>query len=108
MKYIRTKDGCITEGNFEIGKTIATLYGDEQITKENTADTIEELCDEFVRSYKGYCRLLDLSNENPKKIFLEYSKYKMPERVEIFGAIWTDKGLIYVAKLNERGELELI
>lgn len=72
------------------------------------ADTIEELCDEFVRSYKGYCRLLDLSNENPKKIFLEYSKYKMPGRVEIIGAIWTDKGLIYVAKLNEKGELELI
>lgn len=25
----------------------------------------------------------------------------------IYGAIWTDKGLIYVAKMNEKGELEL-
>ena len=26
----------------------------------------------------------------------------------IKGAIWTDKGLIYVAKMNDKGELELI
>ena len=26
----------------------------------------------------------------------------------IYGAIWTDKGLIYVAKMNEEGELELL
>ena len=26
----------------------------------------------------------------------------------IYGAIWTDKGLIYVAKMNEKGELELL
>ena len=24
------------------------------------------------------------------------------------GAIWTDKGLIYVAKMNDKGELELL
>ena len=27
---------------------------------------------------------------------------------EIYGAIWTDKGLIYVAKMNDKGELELL
>ena len=27
---------------------------------------------------------------------------------DLFGAIWTDKGLIYVAKMNEKGELELL
>ena len=25
-----------------------------------------------------------------------------------YGAIWTDKGLIYVAKINEKRELELL
>lgn len=27
---------------------------------------------------------------------------------EVYGAIWTDKGLIYVAKMNNKGELELL
>lgn len=27
---------------------------------------------------------------------------------QIYGAIWTDKGLIYVAKMNDKGELELL
>ena len=27
---------------------------------------------------------------------------------EVYGAIWTDKGLIYVAKMNEKRELELL
>ena len=26
----------------------------------------------------------------------------------LYGAIWTDKGLIYVAKMNEDDELELL
>ena len=26
----------------------------------------------------------------------------------IYGAIWTDKGLIYAAKMNDKGELELL
>lgn len=31
-----------------------------------------------------------------------------PNLWDIYGAIWTPKGLIYVAQLNERGELELL
>lgn len=27
---------------------------------------------------------------------------------ELYGAIWTNKGLIYVAKMNDKGELELL
>ena len=101
MKYIRTKDGCITEGNFEIGKMIATLYGDEQITKENTADTIEELCDEFVVKIKtGY-----LITYYDKKLLTQDAN---KNGADVYGAIWTDKGLIYVAKMNEKGELCLL
>ena len=73
------------------------------------ADTIEELCDEFVvfdkeqpngklLYYKGF--------ENLKKEFIDFEKDK--EKVVVYGAIWTDKGLIYVAKMNDKGELELI
>lgn len=66
------------------------------------ADTIEELCDEFViyetkfgpRS-RYICPHIDIVEEYRK----EYT---------IFGANWTDKGLIYVAKMNEKGEFELL
>ncbi len=29
-------------------------------------------------------------------------------KTSIYGCIWTSKGLIYVAKMNDKGELELI
>lgn len=111
MKYIRTKDGCITEGNFEIGKTIATLYGDEQITKENTADTIEELCDEFVIDNPLNWRPFPFTTPDVDKVKLLLKNHPVSlikYNIKIYGAIWTDKGLIYVAKLNEKGEWELL
>ena len=64
------------------------------------ADTIEELCDEFVFT-KG----------NIKNVFLPMTFHKEKDLTfydEIYGAIWTDKGLIYVAKMNDKGELELL
>lgn len=43
MKYVRTKKGYIAKGNYEIGEVLLYLDGEEKITKENIADTIEEL-----------------------------------------------------------------
>lgn len=74
------------------------------------ADTIEELCDEFVYKYKNpYYKeaqetyeLVKMSLENMK------ATMEMTSGATFYGAIWTDKGLIYVAKMNEKGELELL
>lgn len=94
MKYIRTKD------------TIASVQREEDIelfkrVGQKVADTIEELCDEFVVIFDNkepiISHLLGLA------IFYGYTEYKY-----IYGAIWTSKGLIYVAKMNEKGELELL
>lgn len=70
------------------------------------ADTIEELCDEFV---------VDWLPTNHKDIFGidEYSKKVIEScignnKTNVYGAIWTSDGLIYVAKMNEDGKLELI
>ena len=66
-------------------------------------DTIEELCDEFVVAYEDGARIVYSD--------LEWAKCKAktsPIKSIIYGAIWTDKGLIYVAKMNENGELELL
>lgn len=43
MKYVRTKKGYIAKGNYEIGEILLYLDGEEKITKENIADTLEEL-----------------------------------------------------------------
>ena len=65
------------------------------------SDTIEELCDEFV-----------VVEFNTHKNYSSESWYKLDgycsTRAIIYGAIWTDKGLIYVAKMNKQGELELL
>lgn len=122
--YFRTlrKGSCVT-----IGKEWTNLYGRwvdiidekgthysirprevEEVTKElPQTDTIEELCDEFIvlgifENQIGCC--CDTFDE--AKELKDY--VELPQEQIIYGAIWTDKGLIYVAKLNEKGNWELI
>ena len=109
MKYIRTKDGLYNteqEGSIRDNKYkiwfigFAIIYDDEIISQ---ADSIEELCDEFV--------IID--NRSDLVISIEtatrFDKNDWTARyLTINSAIWTDKGLIYVAKMNDKGELELI
>ena len=68
------------------------------------ADTIEELCDEFIgidnSDYHFHFTELEKINGNYSYLNEEYKVF--------YGAIWTDKGLIYVAKMNDKGELELL
>ena len=63
---------------------------------EKIADTIEELCDEFIGVVGNMHRQLTGTN------------IRSWNGCSIYGAIWTDKGLIYVAKMNDKGELELL
>lgn len=107
MKYIRTKDGRILES--EINDNRKSL-GYEPIEFITQADTIEELCDRCVVKLKyekqpfvgSFYEFEHFINQHTKKIASNNPV------VDIFGAIWTDKGLIYVAKMNDKGELELI
>ena len=95
----------------------------KDIIKE--ADTIEELCDEIVREplYPNVVSskpFILITKYNPitetlliarRRILEEqYRQLKLVSKgkLNIYGAIWTDKGLIYVAKMNDKGELELI
>ena len=109
MKYIRTKSGV-----YEVLAETSTLYytdftGAEGVIKSDKikeADTIDELCDCYVIVGnkhtiwdKQHC--IGLTAEQVKQ---SYSAYDF----KIYGAIWTSKGLIYVAKMNDKGELELI
>ena len=79
----------------------------KDIVKE--ADTIEELCDEFVVFEESQGNPLICPKEKCeefKKIIYIGTFVKLNTWLK--GAIWTNKGLIYVAKMNDKGELELL
>lgn len=111
MKYIRTKDAIFEtrawkKDEFKPKHAVA-VYSNQQFPLQssiaksditNQSNTIEELCDEFVYrdlyDYRLLKRIIDMLDDKIK--------------TKIYGAIWTDKGLVYVAKMNEKGELCLL
>ena len=119
MKYIRTKDGRVFDKSKEtIVFDILYPRGEELISrtidlKEDVlkqANTIEELCDKFVvyQPWTDSCYLTAAEECIRSNIQANYYKNLGYENPTVYGAIWTDRGLIYVAKTNEKGELELL
>lgn len=122
MKYISTKDGKIyktleeymqsdlppTKMRVEdVAKGWHNIIPKSKIIKQ--ADTIEELCDCFVKikrkkDYRDYILKFDFKDLP----LLKEQRIKYPTS-PVYGAIHVeDKGLIYVAKMNDEGELELL
>ena len=122
MKYIRTDDnqiinveklkedydikivGSCLQLFYKFGITPVEAY---KIVKQ--ADTIEELSDCFVAVDKNgnLCEDPMIAKGHCFKSFCNYYKAKKID-VDCYLAILTSKGLIYVAKMNEKGELELL
>jgi len=113
MKYIRTKDGiyevkCETDITYELN-TQSMLYRVYKSEVIKSADTIEELCDRFVIEYKDHNEQRILKTfMRVEMAFMKHERYELKHIKAIYGAIWTAKGLIYVAKMNDKGELELL
>ena len=117
MKYIRTKHNKVFEIDYQrpngayITKQCG-YYANEDVVK--VADTIEELCDERVLSH--YFKETNYTDYKvlPKDqwdIMAKSVSLRLKEKItdiNYLGAIWTPKGLIYVAKANDKGELELL
>lgn len=112
MKYIRTKDGIFEIEEVRYNEDIGMnqyFYKSGHINSheiEKEANTIEKLCDEFVvvANYgigEGANPGI-IDKENIHKFLYSLGEWT------IYGAIWTNKGLIYVAKMNYKGESELI
>ena len=124
MKYIRTKDGIYEFVDFPKTDS-ANHYGYKdkktginmlmtlnESKKYSQADTIEELCDFFL--------IWDKNQHNGVPVFVPPNKDLLGVKMLLLegmrrgyecwlrGAIWTDKGLIYVARMNKEGELELL
>lgn len=119
MKYIRTEDRrIIVTGEGEIGYKLGTFEVHnkagivafyEPIKVLKIANTIEELCDEFVYEYNDELPLIRYRETGKPTLSVLYENMKHSNHItNIYGAIWTNKGLIYVAKMNEKGELELL
>lgn len=118
MNYVRTSDGRIFETNgseyWDNCILHSKLYPEELEKFKKTiikqADTMDELINRYVivskhrnYSYKIYskCQFGKLSRN--------YLLNKIKEgNTKVFGAIWTNRGLIYRAIMNEEGQLKLI
>ncbi len=100
--------------NFERKMKCQCCIKKKSIIKQ--ADTIEELCDEIVQvlsnGYHNQCLTSNYYQDmlTQKKVLFpsEMGADYYVNVIAIYGAIWTDKGLIYVAKMNDKGELELL
>ena len=101
--YIRTKDGRILD--FDKLNEVSKLSIDMAEEPIREADTIEELCDEFVCYFECFNRSYYFIYKNS---YDELKRDVQTIQYSAYGAIWTDKGLIYVAKLDDKGELVLI
>lgn len=110
--YVRTKDKIVMVNkerrNYHFNDKFGFYYtGYDGINYYDIEpkEILEELCDKFVTLSK-------YSNRHYEYLTLKGAinmRKNLPFEVcEIYGAIWTDKGLIYVAKMNDKGELELI
>ena len=123
--YIRTKNGVYKIDEIKpyfldekqklfINNELKIAVNEKQVIKQ--ADTIEELCDEFIdiiprENGKAYHDHWEWSVE--EKRFNNDIGESVPfdyfsDNTYFRGAIWTDKGLIYVAKMNSDGKLVLI
>ena len=107
--YIRTKDGVYEVKREEIlcGVKFYDVEDDDHLNRIREeqiiaqSENLTELCDVFV-----------LIERNAKpiifKTLLGAINNKIYDDETIYGCIWTFKGLIYVAKTNEKGELCLL
>lgn len=116
MKYIRTNEGIYETSDddyklFMIDSfklAFKDKYKEEIISQ---ADTIEELCDMFVCICDNDLDTASIINAKHISIneALKYSNYEEEkENMQFYGAVWCDSGLKYVAKLNDKEELELL
>ena len=98
--YIRTKDGRILD--FDKLNEVSKLSIDMAEEPIREANTIEELCDRFVVIDKETKEVVNIVS------FLAYAVLWSSCKYNIYGAVWCEWGLKYVAKLDDKGELELI
>ena len=123
-KFIRTKNGIYEYNNSYIieNDVLYAIVFDDPYTDYgvngkysrgkviNQADTIDELCDGYYLDFGGSFNVNFVYGKNElsylKRQYLQ--NIKCGEIVKIKGFIKTDKGLIFVAETDNKGDLKLI
>ena len=104
-KYIRTKDEILKALDTDYMCGVKVYHTEKGMITEKlvvkTADTIEELCDGFYADDGS----IETYNKNE---FNRFQDYILDTGFDGYGFIKTDKGLIYVAKMDSEGKLVLI
>ena len=105
-KYIKTQAGIyeIKNGKF-LGNFDVEKYSKDFPVR--FADTIEELCDEFVIKV-GVHNIVLHDLDSALYYVKDFKNHELVKDYEIYGAIWVSIGLKYAAALNSDDELELI
>ena len=120
MKYVRTKDKIIDVSYWSKDKKGYYTYLTDDFCEPKTYvytkdiiaedDNIERLCDAAVET-KGH------TGDYMHYIWWGYRYDELKPKIiddmitqdfNVYGAIWTNKGLIYVAKMNKDGGYELL
>jgi len=119
-RYIKTKDKIIDLERYKIVNIASCPYiqfydkekkFDFELSRQDFENskygyTIEELCDGFVSVFTNGEHFFE---EDYEMALIRASGYVDVRKVaNCFGYIKTDKRLIYVAKMNGKGELELL
>ena len=106
MSYIRTKEGIYElKDNGKYGDLIKTIGLDNFLSQNyKQSDNLAELCDEFVVAFEE-------NNDRITYLDLDWAIDKAKRyagHTTIYGAVWCEWGLKYVAKMDDNGELILI
>lgn len=114
MRYARTIDGTVNEILAESDNAVTLRPNGfarpdwhiecrkSKILKES--DDVEKLFDEYVvDAFGAHC------NCQKKEDFDKLVDIFPPDfNFKMYGAVWTDRGLIYVARMNDKGEWKLL
>ena len=116
MKYVRVFDGCdeneyitIHEEHCESVANMQNGGFDFEGCIIKQADNIEELCDGYVIDHPiNAFKFFYIKEDMQKYLFNTCFRMFCLNELKIYALIRTEKGLIYAAKMNEKGEFELL
>lgn len=107
LKYIKTKNAIYKTRKWLPDETMfdnkVPVYEHACIDNKDIiaqSDTIEGLCDMFCGTYKD--------NKDIVRWCLTLDGLDLNELTDCYGLIWTGTGFNRVAKINNKGELELL
>lgn len=106
MKYIRTDGNEIIAYNENASSLDKPFILSQPSHILKHANTIEELCDEFVFNVEDQGHWVINNYKRALEIAKSYNEDK--NKFICYGAIWTKWGLKYIAKMNAKGEMKLL